>query len=88
MGFGMILFGIGYIIFVIVILKIGSDEYNIIEKVNLLFIVFMYFFYMLGELFLLFVGLLMVSVFVLVKLVFLLMGVWLVSLGIVNILGG
>ncbi|KAB2461487.1 peptide MFS transporter [Bacillus cereus] len=88
MGLGMILLGIGYIILVIATLKTGSDEHNITEKANLLFIVFTYLFHTLGELFLSPVGLSMVSALAPVKLASLLMGVWLASSGIANILGG
>lgn len=88
MVLGMILLGIGYLVLILVVLKIGSDESNIIIKVNLLFIVFIYMFYIIGELFLLFIGLFMVSVIVFVKLVLLLMGVWLVGIGCVNLLVG
>ena len=68
-------------------IKTGSDEHNITEKANLLFIVFTYLFHTLGELFLSPVGLSMVSALAPVKLASLLMGVWLSS-GIANILGG
>lgn len=88
MGLGMILLGIGYIVLVIATLKTGSDEHNITEKANLLFIVFTYLFHTLGELFLSPVGLSMVSALAPVKLASLLMGVWLASSGIANILGG
>ncbi|MDG2653754.1 dipeptide/tripeptide permease, partial [Vibrio parahaemolyticus] len=81
MGLGMILLGIGYIILVIATLKTGSDEHNITEKANLLFIVFTYLFHTLGELFLSPVGLSMVSALAPVKLASLLMGVWLASSG-------
>ena len=69
-------------------IKTGSDEHNITEKANLLFIVFTYLFHTLGELFLSPVGLSMVSALAPVKLASLLMGVWLASSGIANILGG
>lgn len=82
------LLGIGYIVLVIATLKTGSDEHNITEKANLLFIVFTYLFHTLGELFLSPVGLSMVSALAPVKLASLLMGVWLASSGIANILGG
>ncbi|MEH7813869.1 POT-type proton-dependent oligopeptide transporter, partial [Bacillus toyonensis] len=62
--------------------------HNITEKANLLFIVFTYLFHTLGELFLSPVGLSMVSSLAPVKLASLLMGVWLASSGIANILGG
>ena len=76
MAFGMILLGIGYIV-LLALLKTGSDEHNITEKANLLFIVFTYLFHTLGELFLSPVGLSMVSALAPVKLASLLMGVWL-----------
>ncbi|MBD2798704.1 MFS transporter, partial [Xenorhabdus sp. 18] len=79
---------IGYIILVIATLKTGSDEHNITEKANLLFIVFTYLFHTLGELFLSPVGLSMVSALAPVKLASLLMGVWLAGTGFANLLAG
>ena len=88
MGLGMILLGIGYMVLLVATLKTGSNEQQITEKANLLFIVFTYLFHTLGELFLSPVGLSMVSSLAPVKLASLLMGVWLSSTGIANILGG
>ncbi|PEA54675.1 MFS transporter [Bacillus pseudomycoides] len=88
MGLGMILLGIGYMVLVVATLKTGSNEQQITEKANLLFIVFTYLFHTLGELFLSPVGLSMVSALAPVKLASLLMGVWLASTGVANIIGG
>ncbi|MGG2067148.1 peptide MFS transporter [Bacillus sp. S14(2024)] len=88
MGLGMILLGIGYMVLLVATLKTGSNEQNITEKANLLFIVFTYLFHTLGELFLSPVGLSMVSALAPVKLASLLMGVWFASTGVANILGG
>ncbi|MFD0769984.1 peptide MFS transporter [Bacillus sp. CGMCC 1.60114] len=88
MGLGMILLGIGYMVLLVATLKTGSNEQDITEKANLLFIVFTYLFHTLGELFLSPVGLSMVSALAPVKLASLLMGVWFASTGVANILGG
>lgn len=88
MGIGMILLGLGYLVLVLAVLQTGSDEQNIQVKANLLFIVFTYLFHTLGELFLSPVGLSMVSRIAPVKLASLLMGVWLASSGVANILAG
>ncbi|SFD43610.1 proton-dependent oligopeptide transporter, POT family [Bacillus sp. 491mf] len=88
MALGMILLGIGYMVLVVATLKTGSNEQQITEKANLLFIVFTYLFHTLGELFLSPVGLSMVSALAPIKLASLLMGVWLASTGVANILGG
>ncbi|MFD1423028.1 peptide MFS transporter [Laceyella tengchongensis] len=88
MGLGMILLGTGFIILAIAVLQTGSDETNIVAKANLLFIVMTYLFHTLGELFLSPIGLSMVSRIAPVKLASLLMGVWLASTGIANIVAG
>ncbi|MDN4592338.1 peptide MFS transporter [Polycladomyces subterraneus] len=88
MGLGMILLGLGYMVLVLAVLQTGSDEHHILHKAPLLFIVVTYLFHTLGELFLSPVGLSMVSRIAPAKLASLLMGVWLASTGIANILGG
>ncbi|SEM73712.1 peptide MFS transporter [Lihuaxuella thermophila] len=88
MGLGMILLGLGYMVLVLAVLQTGSDEHHVAYKAHLLFIVVTYLFHTLGELFLSPVGLSMVSRIAPVKLASLLMGVWLASTGIANILGG
>ena len=88
MGLGMVLLGTGFLILMTAVLKTGSDAENITMKANLLFIVFTYLFHTLGELFLSPIGLSLVSRIAPVKLASLLMGVWLASTGVANILGG
>lgn len=88
MGLGMVMLGIGYMILILAVMQTGSDENQIVTKANLLFIVLTYFMHTLGELFLSPVGLSMVSKLAPIKLASLLMGVWLASSGVANILGG
>ncbi|EST53220.1 MFS transporter [Brevibacillus panacihumi W25] len=88
MGLGMVMLGIGYMILILAVMQTGSDEKHIVTKANLLFIVLTYFMHTLGELFLSPVGLSMVSKLAPIKLASLLMGVWLASSGVANILGG
>lgn len=88
MGLGMVMLGIGYMILILAVKQTGSDEKHIVTKANLLFIVLTYFMHTLGELFLSPVGLSMVSKLAPIKLASLLMGVWLASSGVANILGG
>ncbi|MCR8642451.1 peptide MFS transporter [Paenibacillus sp. N1-5-1-14] len=88
MGIGMILLGVGYMVILIAIMKTGSDTNNIVQKANIMFIVGTYFFHTVGELFLSPVGLSLVNKIAPLKLTSLLMGVWLSSTGIANIVGG
>jgi proton-dependent oligopeptide transporter, POT family len=88
MGLGMILLGVGYLILLIAIMKTGSNQHHIVDKANLLFIVVTYFFNTVGELFLSPVGLSVTSKISPPKYASLLMGVWLASSGIANILAG
>ena len=88
MGLGMVLLGVGYIVILIAVLKTGSDDKHIVMKANMIFIVATYFFHTLGELVLSPVGLSLVSKIAPVRLVSLLMGVWLASSGVANILAG
>ncbi|MFD2370746.1 peptide MFS transporter [Brevibacillus sp. GCM10020057] len=88
MSFGMILLGIGYMVLLIAVMQTGSDENNVVVQSNILFIVVTYFLHTLGELFLSPVGLSMVSKLAPAKLASLLMGVWLASSGVANIVGG
>lgn len=87
MGLGMILLGSGFIVLMTAVLQTGSDPDSAI-KANLFFIVFTYLFHTLGELFLSPIGLSLVSRIAPVKLASLLMGVWLASSGMANILAG
>lgn len=88
MGLGMVLLGLGYIVLILAVLQTGSDEAHLLTKANMLFIVMTYLLHTLGELFLSPVGLSLVSKIAPVKLASLLMGVWLASSGIANILAG
>ncbi|USK56400.1 peptide MFS transporter [Cytobacillus solani] len=88
MGIGMILLGLGYMILLIAVMKTGSDETNIQVKANIMFIVLTYLMHTMGELMLSPVGLSLVSRIAPVKLASLLMGVWLASSGVANILAG
>jgi POT family proton-dependent oligopeptide transporter len=88
MGLGMIMLGLGYMVLLLAVLQTGSDENHILNKANVMFIVLTYFMHTLGELFLSPVGLSMVSKIAPVKLASLLMGVWLASSGVANILAG
>ncbi|CAJ1001633.1 MAG: MFS transporter [Brevibacillus sp.] len=88
MGIGMIMLGMGYMVLLLAVLHTGSDENHILNKANVMFIVMTYFLHTLGELFLSPVGLSMVSKIAPVKLASLLMGVWLASTGVANILAG
>lgn len=88
MGLGMIMLGLGYMVLLLAVMQTGSDENHILNKANVMFIVLTYFMHTLGELFLSPVGLSMVSKIAPVKLASLLMGVWLASSGVANILAG
>ncbi|MBS4171773.1 peptide MFS transporter [Bacillus sp. FJAT-49736] len=88
MGLGMILLGVGYLVLLLAIMQTGSNEHHIVNKANLLFIVVTYLFHTVGELFLSPVGLSTVSKIAPIKYASLLMGVWLASSGIANILAG
>jgi POT family proton-dependent oligopeptide transporter len=88
MALGMILLGLGYMVLLLAVMQTGSDEANLVNKANVMFIVITYFLHTIGELFLSPVGLSMVSKIAPVKLASLLMGVWLASSGVANILAG
>jgi POT family proton-dependent oligopeptide transporter len=88
MALGMILLGLGYVVLLLAVMQTGSDEQNLQVKANVMFIVITYLLHTLGELFLSPVGLSMVSKIAPVKLASLLMGVWLASSGVANILAG
>ncbi|WP_028596202.1 peptide MFS transporter [Paenibacillus assamensis] len=87
MGLGMILLGVGYMVLLVAVMQTGSDPNSIVSQAHIMFIVGTYFFHTLGELFLSPVGLSIVNKISPVKLTSLLMGVWLSSTGIANILG-
>lgn len=88
MAMGLILLGIGFIFTILAALKTGSDPDNITVKANMLFMVMTYFFHTIGELVLSPVGLSAVSRYAPLKLASLLMGVWLSSSFIANLVAG
>lgn len=88
MACGMILLGLGFLVVMLAVLQTGSDEESIVVRANPLYIVFTYLLHTLGELFLSPVGLSMVSKLAPIKLASLLMGVWLASTGVANIIAG
>jgi POT family proton-dependent oligopeptide transporter len=88
MALGMILLGLGYMVLLLAVMQTGSDEIKLVNKANVMFIVLTYFLHTVGELFLSPVGLSMVSKIAPAKLASLLMGVWLASTGVANILAG
>jgi proton-dependent oligopeptide transporter, POT family len=88
MGLGMILLGLGFAVLIPAVLQTGSDEQHIVEKANLLFIIFTYFLHTLGELCLSPVGLSMVSKLAPARLASVLMGVWLAGTGVAQLLAG
>ncbi|MGG3467244.1 peptide MFS transporter [Neobacillus pocheonensis] len=88
MGFGMVLLGLGYMVLLLAVLKTGSDADNIVVKANVMIITLTYLLHTIGELLLSPVGLSLVSKIAPVKLASLLMGVWLASTGVANILAG
>lgn len=88
MACGMILLGLGFMVAMVAVLQTGSDENQIVVKANLMYIVLTYLLHTLGELFLSPVGLSMVSKLAPIKLASLLMGVWLASSGVANVIAG
>lgn len=88
MAMGMITLGLGYIVLLFAVFQTGNDAATMAQKANMMFIIVTYLMHTLGELFLSPVGLSLVSRIAPVKLASLLMGVWLASSGIANILAG
>ncbi|USG67072.1 peptide MFS transporter [Brevibacillus ruminantium] len=88
MGLGMVMLGLGYMILLLAVWQTGSDETHIAVKSPMIIIILTYFMHTLGELFLSPVGLSMVSSIAPAKLASLLMGIWLASTGVANVLAG
>jgi len=88
MGLGMISLGTGFILMVGAVLQRGNAGNDVTVKASILWLIGPYFFQTLGELCLSPIGLSMVSKLAPVKLASLLMGVWLSSNGVANILAG
>lgn len=87
MALGMITLGIGFVVMVFATHSIGGSE-NPVAKASMWWLVITYFCNTVGELCLSPIGLSMVSKIAPVKLATLLMGAWLASSGVANILGG
>ncbi|MGN1400450.1 MAG: peptide MFS transporter [Bacillus sp. (in: firmicutes)] len=88
MALGMILLGSGFLILLIAIMGTGSNPDAAFQPASIMFIIMTYFFHTLGELCLSPIGLSMVSRMAPLKLASLLMGVWMASTGVANVLAG
>lgn len=92
MSLGMILLGIGFIVMYFATFSVATESINgqeqVIQKAALSFLVLTYFFHTVGELCLSPVGLSVVTKLAPAKLASLLMGVWMLSTFIANIIGG
>lgn len=88
MGMGMILLGIGFFFMLGAVSERGGDNPDIAVKASLFWLVMTYFIHTLGELCLSPVGLSVVTRLAPVKLASLMMGVWLLSSFLANIIGG
>lgn len=88
MGLGMIMLGLGFILMVGAVMQRGGDIADESVKANLAWLVFAYLLHTLGELCLSPIGLSMISKIAPVKLASMLMGVWLMSSFVANILAG
>lgn len=87
MAIGMIVLGIGFLVMVFATISVGNTE-NPVAKASMWWLVITYFFNTTGELCLSPIGLSMVTKIAPAKLASLLMGIWLASTGVANILGG
>ena len=88
MALGMILLGSGFLILLIAVLGTGNNPEAAFQPAHVMFIIMTYFFHTLGELCLSPIGLSMVSRMAPLKLASLLMGVWMASTGVANVLAG
>lgn len=88
MGLGMILLGIGFFFMLGAVSERGGDNQDVTIKASLFWLVMTYFIHTLGELCLSPVGLSVVTKLAPVKLASLMMGVWLLSSFLANIIGG
>ncbi|MBS1646138.1 MAG: peptide MFS transporter [Bacteroidetes bacterium] len=88
MGLGMILLGVGFLFMLGAVAQRGGDVQDTNIKAGLMWLVFTYFFHTVGELCLSPVGLSMVTKLAPVKFASLMMGVWLLSSFVANIIGG
>lgn len=87
MGFGMIMLSVGFLFMVGAVLQRGGSE-DIAVKANIMWLVLTYLMHTIGELCLSPIGLSMVSRLAPPKLASLLMGVWLLSSWVANMVGG
>lgn len=88
MGLGMILLGIGFFFMLGAVSERGGDSQDVTIKASLFWLVMTYFIHTIGELCLSPVGLSVVTKLSPVKLASLMMGVWLLSSFVANIIGG
>jgi POT family proton-dependent oligopeptide transporter len=88
MGLGMILLGIGFFFMLGAVAERGGDNQDVTIKASLMWLVMTYLIHTLGELCLSPVGLSVVTKLAPVKLASLMMGVWLLSSFLANIIGG
>ena len=92
MSLGMVLLGIGFLFMYAATFKVvteGAGDAEVVkQKAALSFLVMTYFFHTIGELCLSPVGLSVVTKLALIKLASMLMGVWMLSSFVANILGG
>lgn len=92
MSLGMILLGIGFIFMLIATGEVQTEMVNgkeeVLKKAGLWYLVVTYFFHTIGELCISPVGLSVVTKLAPVKLASMLMGVWMLSTFVANILGG
>lgn len=88
MSLGMILLGLGFVLMVGAALQRGAAGDDVAVKANIMWLIGAYFLHTVGELCLSPIGLSMVSKLAPVKITSLLMGVWLLSSFVANIIGG
>lgn len=88
MGYGLILLGLGFMILLMAIVQRGGDVSSTHVKANVWFLIGAYFMHTVGELCLSPIGLSMVTKLSPLKLSSLMMGVWLASSSIANLLAG
>lgn len=92
MSLGMILLGVGFLFMLMatghVQTEMVNGKENVVEKAGLWFLIVTYFFHTIGELCISPVGLSVVTKLAPVKLASMLMGVWMLSTFVANILGG
>lgn len=88
MGMGMILLGIGFFFMLGAVTERANHPEDLLYKANIMWLVMTYFIHTIGELALSPVGLSVVTKLAPVKLASLMMGVWLLSSFLANIIGG